>query len=497
MADDEAYEELTDVEGVGPATAGKLGGAGYGSIEALRDASVTDLVEIEGVEEATAENILEAVGDLEYEALTDVESIGPQRARKLGGAGFESAAQLQEASVAELTDVEGIDDALAARIKADVGEKEFDDLTDVRGVGPQKAKVLGGSGYEDVEDLRDASVEELADITGFDEELATQITDDVAESDPEASEALDDVEEADAVDDTAVDDDHDAAVEDDDDAAAAEDDDAAAGDVADDVGETTADESDATDEADGTAAADAPDEADEADAGPSDLEDIAGVGDSKAESLREAGYDSVDAIRGASQSELADVEDVGNALAARIKADVGDLEVAEETEADLEEEEPEPDEEAEAEVETELRPRGLVEKTPELTDEEERLRRQRRREGKPQFNRQDHHVKKRTPTSWRRPRGQLSKQRRGVKGKGDTVEAGFRTPTAVRGRHPSGFEEVRVENVDDLEGVDGDREAVRIGATVGARKRERIEEVAEAEEIRVLNPTYVEVELEE
>ncbi|PSP50289.1 50S ribosomal protein L32e [Halobacteriales archaeon QH_7_69_31] len=487
MADDEDYEELTDVEGVGPATAGKLGGAGYGSIEALREASVPDLVEIEGIEEATAENVLEAVGDLEYEVLTDVESIGPQRARKLGGAGFESAAQLQEASIAELTEVEGIDDALAARIKADVGETEFDDLTDVTGVGPQKAKVLGGSGYEDVADLREASVEELAGITGFDEELATRITADVAESDPEASEALDDVEEPD--------DDDDAAADEDDEVAA--DDDAAVADATDDVGETTADEADATGEADGTAAADAADEADEADAGPSDLEDIAGVGDSKAESLREAGYDSVDAIRGASQSELADVDDVGNALAARIKADVGDLEVAEETEAELEEEEPEPDEAAEAEVETELRPRGLVEKTPELTDEEERLRRQRRREGKPQFNRQDHHVKKRTPASWRRPRGQLSKQRRGVKGKGDTVEAGFRTPTAVRGTHPSGFEEVRVENVDDLDGVDGDREAVRIGATVGARKRERIEEVAEAEEIRVLNPTYVEVELEE
>ena len=484
MADDEAYEELTDIEGVGPATAGKLGGAGYGSIEALADASVTDLVDIDGIDEATAEAVLEAVGDLEYEVLTDVESIGPQRARKLGGTGFESAAQLKDASVAELTEVEGIDDAVAARIKADVGERAFDDLTDVTGVGPQKAKVLGGSGYEDVDDLRDASVEELSDITGFDEELATQITDDVAESDPGASEALDDVEEPDDdevtagdVDDASADDD-DASADDDGGAAADDDGGAAAADAAEDE-------------------PDAPDEADDADAGPSDLEDIAGVGDSKAESLREAGYDSVDAIRVASQSELADVEDIGNALAARIKADVGDLEVAEETEAELEEEEPEPDEEAEADVETELRPRGLVEKTPELTDEEERLRRQRRREGKPQFNRQDHHVKKRTPTSWRRPRGQLSKQRRCVKGKGDTVEAGFRTPTAVRGTHPSGFEEVRVENVDDLDGVDGDREAVRIGATVGARKRERIEEVAEAEEIRVLNPTYVEVELEE
>jgi large subunit ribosomal protein L32e len=182
------------------------------------------------------------------------------------------------------------------------------------------------------------------------------------------------------------------------------------------------------------------------------------------------------------------------ALAARIKADVGDLEVSEEVEAEVEEEE-EPVEE-EAETETELRARGLAEKTPDLSDEAERLLTQRRRVSKPKFNRQDHHKKKRVSTSWRRPRGQLSKQRRGIKGKGDTVQAGFRSPEAVRGLHPSGFEEVRVHNVDDLEGVDGDTQAVRIAASVGGRKRERIEDEAEEMGVRVLNPTYEEVEVE-
>jgi len=225
------------------------------------------------------------------------------------------------------------------------------------------------------------------------------------------------------------------------------------------------------------------------------LEDISGVGPSKADALRDAGYESVEDVKAASQSELADVDGIGNALAARVKADVGDLEVSEDTEAEIEDDEPEA-EAAEEDVETELQPRGLAEKTPSLSDEEERLLEQRRRVGKPQFNRQDYHKKKRTPTSWRKPRGGLSKQRRGVKGKGDTVQAGFRTPKAVRGKHPSGFEEVRVHNVADLEGVDGDTEAVRIASSVGARKRERIEEHAEDAEIRVLNPTYVEVEVD-
>jgi len=233
-----------------------------------------------------------------------------------------------------------------------------------------------------------------------------------------------------------------------------------------------------------------------ADDEPQDLEDISGVGAAKADALREAGYDSVADVKGASQDELAEVDGIGNALAARIKADVGGLEVSEDTEAEIEDETDDEEDETE-EVETELQPRGLTEKTPDLTDEEDRLLKQRKRVGKPQFNRQDYHKKKRTPTSWRKPRGQLSKQRRGIKGKGDTVQAGFRTPTEVRGKHPSGFEEVRVHNTDDLEGVDGDVEAVRIAASVGDRKRERIEEVAEEEEIRVLNPTYVEVEVDE
>ena len=232
--------------------------------------------------------------------------------------------------------------------------------------------------------------------------------------------------------------------------------------------------------------------------GPQELTDISGVGNAKAAALEGAGYTSVEDVKAASQSELAEVDGIGNALAARIKADVGGLEVAEETEAEVEDETPEEaEEEPDEDVETELQPRGLVDKTPTLSEDEQRLLTKRNRVGKPQFNRQDYHKKKRTPTSWRRPRGGLSKQRKGIKGKGPKVQAGYRTPKAVRGLHPSGFEEVRVENTDDLEGVDGDTQAVRIGSTVGARKREAIEEQAEEQGVRVLNPTYVEVEVDE
>ena len=303
------------------------------------------------------------------------------------------------------------------------------------------------------------------------------MSEDENEHEVEETEAVEEVEETDATEEV---------------------DDAESVDESEEVDETdTVDESEEVD-ADETEAVDESEEVDADEDADDDaletLEDISGVGPSKADALREAGYESIDDVKAASQSELSDVDGVGNALAARIKADVGGLEVTEETEAEVEDESA--DEEVEA-VETELRPRGHADKTPTLDDETARALAQKHREGKPAFRRQKYHAKKRVPESWRKPRGNLSKQRRGIKGKGDMVEAGFRSPTAARGLHPSGFEEVHVHNVDDLDGVDGDTQAVRIASKVGARKRERIEEVAEEEEIRVLNPTYVEVEVEE
>jgi len=330
------------------------------------------------------------------------------------------------------------------------------ELTDIAGVGPARAEELREAGYETVEDLAAAGQDDLSDVVG--NALAARIKADVddvevdedAGADEGSAEADEGEAEADA-DDAGADD----------------------GDDAEDDVSETADEADEEDEYE-------------------DLTDISGVGPARAEDLQETGLQTVDDVRGASQEQLADV--VGNALAARIKADVGGLEVSEETEAEVEVEE-EPEEEAE-DVETELQPRIDVDIEPDLDEETERLLGQRKRAGKPQFNRQDYHKKKRVPTSWRKPRGGLSKQRRGVKGKGDTVQAGFRSPEAVRGLHPSGFEEVRVHNTDDLEDVDGDTQAVRIASKVGGRKRERIEDEAEDRQIRVLNPTYEEVEVE-
>ena len=67
------------------------------------------------------------------------------------------------------------------------------------------------------------------------------------------------------------------------------------------------------------------------------------------------------------------------------------------------------------------------------------------------------------------------------------VDIGFRGPVAARDLHPSGFEEVLVYNVDGLEGIDPKKQAVRIGGTVGTKKRIAIEDRAAELGIRVLN----------
>jgi large subunit ribosomal protein L32e len=90
---------------------------------------------------------------------------------------------------------------------------------------------------------------------------------------------------------------------------------------------------------------------------------------------------------------------------------------------------------------------------------------------------------------WRRPRGMHSKMRRHIQYRPNVVSIGYRGPAKVRGLHPSGFEEVMVWNPDQLDKVDPKVQAVRIGGSVGFKKRQAIEQKADELGIRVLNRT--------
>lgn len=90
-------------------------------------------------------------------------------------------------------------------------------------------------------------------------------------------------------------------------------------------------------------------------------------------------------------------------------------------------------------------------------------------------------------SGWRAPHGMDNKQRRNFKYRSSLVRVGHGKVAAARGLHPSGFREVMVHNTGDLEIIDPETEAARVGKTVGGRKREQIYSRADELGIRVLN----------
>ena len=153
------------------------------------------------------------------------------------------------------------------------------------------------------------------------------------------------------------------------------------------------------------------------------------------------------------------------------------------------------DEKISEEVETEEKEQ--VEKTatgrkklkPELDKETRELleKRKLRNDKQPPFKRGEWFRYKKLGTSWRRPRGVTNKIRRNRKYRAPKVRIGYGKPAAVRDLHPSGFSEVLIHNVNELEGIDPKVQAARIGGTVGTRKRRLIVEAADAKGIRILN----------
>jgi large subunit ribosomal protein L32e len=111
-----------------------------------------------------------------------------------------------------------------------------------------------------------------------------------------------------------------------------------------------------------------------------------------------------------------------------------------------------------------------------------------KRKKQPKFRHEQSHRWTRVSSSWRKVRGIDSATREKRKGRIAMVSAGYRKPKAVRGMHPSRFIEVYVHRPTDVEGLDPDIHAIRIGSTVGLRKRQEIIKKADAMLLRVLNP---------
>ncbi len=96
--------------------------------------------------------------------------------------------------------------------------------------------------------------------------------------------------------------------------------------------------------------------------------------------------------------------------------------------------------------------------------------------------------KKLRRSSYRRPKGRHNKMRLRIFGKPKTVSVSYGAPRKARHLHPSGYREVIVHNVKELENIDPETCAVRIASAVGTKKKMEIVKKAEELGIKVLNP---------
>jgi len=203
---------------------------------------------------------------------------------------------------------------------------------------------------------------------------------------------------------------------------------------------------------------------------------LKGLGESKAKALYEAGYESIEELADATVKELSEVKGITSALAKDIKDQVSEAvkdksETVEEDKADEE----------------------IIEvPTAELKMDPESLRllkvRKKQKLKKPHFVQTDQHKKKRLKDTWRKPKGLHNKKRQYILGKGEMARPGYGSPTAEKGLHPSGFIEVLLDRIQDVDNIDPNTQAIRIARTVGQRKRLEILKKAKSMGLKILNP---------
>ena len=77
----------------------------------------------------------------------------------------------------------------AQAVSADGEESgDYEELEDVSGIGSETAEALREAGFESVADLREASVDDLTDVEGFGETRASELKDEVEKSESDRSE---------------------------------------------------------------------------------------------------------------------------------------------------------------------------------------------------------------------------------------------------------------------------------------------------------------------
>jgi len=133
--------------------------------------------------------------------------------------------------------------------------------------------------------------------------------------------------------------------------------------------------------------------------------------------------------------------------------------------------------------------------------EEERLLeiRKRMKKKRPSFRRVESWRYDRVKDSWRKARGIDSQTRKKTKSGVKSPSVGYRSPKKIRGLHPSGYQEVRINNKNDIEmlNLSPNKHAIKISGRLGAKKRLDLIDYAQKRNFLILNLGISQKEMEE
>jgi len=115
---------------------------------------------------------------------------------------------------------------------------------------------------------------------------------------------------------------------------------------------------------------------------------------------------------------------------------------------------------------------------------------------RPSFRRVESWRYKRVKESWRKARGIDSKTRKKTKSGVKSPTIGYRGPKKVRGLHPSGYEEVRIDTINELKNLNKKKQAVKISSKLGAKKRIALIDYCQRRGFKILNLGISQKEIE-
>jgi large subunit ribosomal protein L32e len=109
-------------------------------------------------------------------------------------------------------------------------------------------------------------------------------------------------------------------------------------------------------------------------------------------------------------------------------------------------------------------------------------------QSRPQPKRAESWRYKRLETTWRKPKGVDNHQRKQKsRGRPGLVKVGYGGPKISLGLHPSGYTDNLVYNINDLEKLNPKTDGVRLGHSVGTKKRKEIVTKAIEKKFKVFN----------